>query len=179
VNHPHLTDDQLQDFLDSNIPGSDPIVAHLDGCPRCRQALAAYKGLYSAMEKEAAMELPCDFADAVMERLPQEQAAHQLSVPSRLHIKDSMAVFVAVAAAIAAAVYFLGPDVLLKPFTALFGSSQLPENQFLTDVSGYLSQLNFSTLTVIFAILTFAGIGAVDRIIAHRREHRKPISYLI
>lgn len=176
----HLNDNQLQDFLDGNITETDPVAVHLETCPGCQKALAAYRGLYSALENDPGIALAPDFAEAVISRLPEK---HPVEVPqqavSRFHIRDSMVMFIAAAAVIAAAIYFISPDLLLKPFTSMPSAPSVSDSRIAQDVNGFLSRLNISYVMIVFTVMTFAGIGIVDRIIKYRREHQKPVSFLI
>lgn len=176
----HLRDDQLQDYLDGNVSETDPIAMHLENCPRCQKALAVYRSLYSALENDPGITLSPDFADAVMSRLPEK---HPVEVPQpaahRFHIKDSMVMFIAAAVVIAAAIYFISPDLLLKPFTSMPTPPSVSDSKIAQDVNGFLSRFNVSYIMIAFIAMTFAGIGVVDRIIKYRREHQKPISFLI
>jgi len=180
VSQDHLNDGQLQDYLDGNIAKADPVAGHLEVCPRCQKALAEYRSLYSALENDPGMALSPGFAEAVMSRLPEKHPVEAIQpAASRFQIKDSMVMFIAAAAVIAAAIYFISPDLLIKPFTSLPSPPPLSDNRIVSDVNGFLSHLNISSLMIVFIILTFAGIGVVDRIISHRREHQKPVSFLI
>ncbi len=175
----HLNDDQLQEYLDGYIVPGDPLADHLLHCPRCQKALSVYEGLYSALKQEPDCKLSPGFADTVMDRLPTIEPAVETSTENRFYFKDSLVMFLAAAAVIAAAIYFISPELLLKPFSSLSVPSSMPENKMLDDAGGFLSQLNISSLTIIFVVLTFAGIGIVDRIIARRRGHQKPVSFLV
>jgi hypothetical protein len=179
VSQNHLTDTQLQDYLDDNISKADPIAVHLNSCRHCQQALAVYKNLYTAIEKDPGFDLSPAFAEAVINRLPNIQPVAESTDSARFHVKDSIVLFIAVAAAIAAAIYFINPEVLIKQLTGWMELPTLPENQILNEANGYFSQLNLGATTIIFAVLTFAGIGIIDRIIAHRRHQQKPVSFLV
>jgi hypothetical protein len=179
VSQGHLIDNQLQDYLDGNIAETDPVALHLNDCPRCQRALAAYRNLFSAIEKVPAPELSPDFAEAVMNRLPVPQPVIEPAVTSRFRLRDSMVMFIAMAAVVATALYFLSPDLLMKPFSGLSAPSSVPDTKILDDVNGWLSTFNFNSLMIVFVLLTFAGIGVVDRLISRRRQHHKPVSFLV
>lgn len=175
----HLTDHQLQDYLDGNLAETDPLAVHLNDCPHCQQALVVYRSLYSAIEQTPVPELSPDFAEAVMNRLPQSQSDIEPAVSGRFRIRDSMVMFIAMAAVIATAIYFINPDLFLKSFSGFSSLPSVPETRFLDDINGWLSNLNVSFLMVFFIVLTFGGIGVVDRIISRRRQHHKPVSFLV
>jgi hypothetical protein len=58
----HLTDEQLQNYLDKNATNSK-INDHLENCEQCRQNLHAYQKLYGILNNE---NIP-DLSDAVIE----------------------------------------------------------------------------------------------------------------
>lgn len=174
----HLTDEQLQSYLDGNQAGGG-IEDHLKSCARCRQALAAYKSLYSAMADDPGVRLAPNFADAVMARLPRHDAIAEHESIRRLNVRDSIAVFAAFIAFLAAAIYFLKPTSFAETLTGWFGLSNLSGNQFFSDVAGHISKLNINTAFILFVLLALVGIGLIDHIITRHRQQQKPISYLI
>jgi len=179
VSQVHLNDNQLQDYLDGNMKAGNPAAIHLETCPQCQKALAVYRGLYAVIEKTPEPKLAPDFAEAVIKRLPQKYPVTTPAEASGFRIKDSLIMFIAAAVMIAAGIYFIHPDLLFKSFSGL-AAPQIPQSRLLNDATGFLSQVNISYLTVVFIVLTFAGIGVVDRIITRRRrQQHKPISFLI
>ena len=54
----HLTDEEIQNYLDGNIPGEmDNIKKHLDSCVLCRENLAVYENIYVELENESEFQL--------------------------------------------------------------------------------------------------------------------------
>jgi len=181
VTDDHLTDRQLQEYLDGIIDKSDPLVRHLDSCPRCRQALQEYKQLYTTIENEPVPELSPAFADNVLARLPETAGVSEAETfAGRFRLRDSLVFFIAVAAVIAAAVYFVDLSSILKPFAGAAASKpDFSDNRLLASLLSEIRLLDFDISIVTFVILTLLGIGAIDRIIRHRTAHRKTISYLV
>ena len=63
----HLTDAEIQDYLDGNAVREDSTAAeHLDSCGLCKKNLELYKCLYSGLSDDAGYELSVDFADKVV-----------------------------------------------------------------------------------------------------------------
>lgn len=179
MNEIHLTDDQLQAYLDGTLAETDAVEVHFASCPHCRQALEVYRQLYAAIEEEAAPELSPDFVDRVMTRLPESEFTADAEVfAGGFRLRDSLAFIVAIMAAIAAAVYFLNPVTLFRSVEDVSAPS-LADNTYLSAFLKDLSGLHLDVSIVLFTILTFLGIALIDRILAHRRRHRKPISYLV
>jgi hypothetical protein len=179
VNQDHLSDSQLQDYLDGNFAENDPVALHLNDCNDCQRALAIYRSLYSAIEKIPEPELSPDFADTVMRVLPEKLPDVEALSQGRFGIRDSMVMFIGAAAVIAAAIFFINPDLFVKAFSGLSVSAKTADIKLLDEVNGWLSNFNFSYVMVIFVILTFAGIGLVDRLISRRRQEHKSVSFLV
>lgn len=71
----HLTDDQLQTWLEStNAISLNHIREHLARCSSCRKHLILYKQLYKGLEQRQPLCIPCNFADKVMAHLPAHSA---------------------------------------------------------------------------------------------------------
>ena len=73
----HLTDEEIQDFLDGNL--SDEITLsiqrHLESCALCRDAVKQYQSVYSGLGREEGFELSKAFAKSVVKMLPAEGEA--------------------------------------------------------------------------------------------------------
>lgn len=179
MNEIHITDEQLQAYLDGTLAKTDAMEAHLASCPHCRQALEVYRQLYTAIEEEAAPELSPDFADRVMARLPESEIAADAEEFVRgFRLRDSLVFIVAFIAVISAAMYFLNPVTLFRSVEDVSAPS-LADNTYLSAFLKDLSGLHLDGSIVLFTVLTFLGIALIDRVLVHRRRHRKPISYLI
>ena len=69
----HLTDDQLQDYLDGNLSSvSNTVGEHLEECQLCQEALEEYKRLYAGLKDHRGFELSPDFAKSVLSQLQRE-----------------------------------------------------------------------------------------------------------
>lgn len=52
----HLTDEEIQDYLDGNVPsGNRYVQEHLRKCERCRKALLEYQSLYLGLKKDGVL----------------------------------------------------------------------------------------------------------------------------
>jgi len=65
----HLTDEQLNEYLDEAIPNRARVEAHLEACADCAARLAALKTLFAEIESIPPTALTHDLAPAVMRRL--------------------------------------------------------------------------------------------------------------
>jgi hypothetical protein len=67
----HLTDDDLQNFLEvKDSPGRREVQDHLKACARCRKALEGYRRLSEMLGRDPGYRLPSHFITRVMESLP-------------------------------------------------------------------------------------------------------------
>jgi len=69
---PCLTVDRLYDYMDGVLSAGEKetVESHLRGCPVCRCALEVRRNLAGAAESLAPFEVPEDFADGVMAKIP-------------------------------------------------------------------------------------------------------------
>ena len=175
----HLTDNQIQDILDGNLAPSDPLMAHLDECPRCRQALENYKLLCISLGDDLAPGLSPDFANKVMAQLPPQTAPADPEGPPRFVIPDRMVVFATLAALLATAIYFLKPSVLAKLVGSWKPEINPADSQLMSRFGDFMSTLNISPGFLAMVVLTIVAIGLLDQIISHHRKRRGPVSFLV
>jgi anti-sigma factor RsiW len=77
----HLSDEQIQDFLDGNLPDrEEEIRAHLDSCTRCREEADRYLVLYMELTKAPENALMPGFADRVVADLQPETGNGKFAV---------------------------------------------------------------------------------------------------
>jgi predicted anti-sigma-YlaC factor YlaD len=66
----HLTDDEIQAYLDLRAEGLAPdLMDHLETCGTCRAAVRAYQALYARLADDRGFEAPPGFAANVIARL--------------------------------------------------------------------------------------------------------------
>ena len=162
----HLTDEQLQDYLDGNIGQTDPAALHMDSCPVCRRALEQYKALYAGLESEPDFCLSADFADTVMANLPAEDV---IIIPTRhpIRIRESSIAFVVLAAMVATGIWFLNPVALFQSLSGWFHSSSAGASQQINTVETFLSGYGNLPLMIFFTALAIGVLGTLDKIIHH------------
>jgi anti-sigma factor RsiW len=73
----HLTETEIQDFLDGNLPEREQeIERHLTECADCRCEVAIYERLYLDLADSATASLDLGFADRVAVRLERYPSRH-------------------------------------------------------------------------------------------------------
>lgn len=169
----HLTDEEIQDFLDGNIPEEKKYIQeHLRTCERCRNALQEYKSLYFGLKNDQGFELAARFPQAVLSKLPKEQTA-----VSRPKYYEFLLIIIGIAVAGYVSLQFID----LRPLIQAISGIQILDLRFISVFLGsftnLLKALNINNSLIIFSALTLLIIKALDYIILHPKE--KPISSLV
>lgn len=174
----HLTDDQLQQLLDGSLSNGKTIASHLGECAECQSALDSYKALYAGLKEEIDFSLSADFADSVIEKIP-ELTDSPASPATIFKISDGVIGFATIAALVAAAIYFL--DLLaIGTATRLWSIETFASaTAILSVVKQFLSGFGLSPLMVLFAIVTISAIAIIDRIVVTMKRGRGPVTYSI
>ena len=160
----HLTDDEIQAYMDGSAPTLDPdLKTHLETCRLCQDALRQYRMLYEGLADDTVYEIPPDLAQTVVSRLGLEPSSRRAAFPA-----DVVLVAGAIIAAVAVALNFLDFMPLLGPLLALratlFGYAATP----LESARTYLVGLNHVLTIGLAAIAILVFMGALDA--AFRRK---------
>jgi anti-sigma factor RsiW len=152
----HLTDDEIQDYLDGNLPEEKTlsIKRHLDSCPACRQALRQYQTLYEDLQEDKGFELSKGFARAVLQQIPTEPEAQ-----SRFSFLNTLLVVLGILIPLGVTLYYLDLGTLGRTLSHIL----------LEPLGGFedlLVSLNGSLGLAACAILTLIVIFGLDRLIA-------------
>ena len=65
----HLTEFQIQEYLDGQSRNSTGIRDHLNGCSSCREAVESYRSVYGALSEEPEMKLSPEVRSRIMARI--------------------------------------------------------------------------------------------------------------
>lgn len=158
----HLTDEEIQDYLDGNLSEEKrlSIQRHVEACPACQQALGQYENLYVGLQDDREFELSKGFAKSVLKLLPTEPEAesHSSFVNTLLTVLGILIPF-------GIALYFLDLGLLGRAFSHIL----------LEPLGGFenlLVSLNGSLGLAACAVLTLIVIGGLDRLIIRPRYKR-------
>lgn len=164
----HLTDEEIQDFLDGNLPHERALLAkkHLETCARCREALRQYQSLCVGLGDDRGFELSKGFARSVIRRLPAEGQAE-----SRFTFLNVLVAILGFAAAAGGTLYFVDLRSLGRAFSRLLPGPQLGSG-LLDFVKGLLVGLNGNVGLLIFALLTLVLIAGMDRLFFQPKHRR-------
>lgn len=164
----HLTDEEIQDYLDGNLSQEIALLAqqHLQVCQRCREALKQYEGLYLELKEDKGFELSKGFPKAVLRRLPAEGEAE-----SRFGFVNTLLVILGIIISVGVTLYYVDLRPLGNAFAHL-----LPHREFglgvLDFIKGILVGLNGNLGLLVLAVLTLLIIGGLDRLFFQPKHKR-------
>jgi anti-sigma factor RsiW len=169
----HLTDSEIQDYLDGN-SGTEwtSISQHLPSCKLCKRKLEQYRSLYAGLEDQTGFELPDGFADRVASAVGLEEREPFL----QRHVEALISLAGAIAAIAALLVFTDMAELIVKASWFGWLDSFLASRAFATarhyagNAAGLLNLIVSGTL----ALLT---VWVIDRFIIRLR--RGPSSLII
>jgi anti-sigma factor RsiW len=164
----HLSDEEIQDYLDGNLSEETALRAkgHLQVCQRCREALKQYESLYVGLQGEKGFELSKGFAQAVLRRLPAEGEAE-----SRFSFVNTLLVVLGIIISLGATLYYVDLRPLGRAFSHLLPKSQVGL-ELLDLIEGILLGLNGNLGLLVIAVLALLIMGVLDRIIFQPKYRR-------
>ncbi len=116
MNEYHLTDNEVQEYLDGTTPLSKFAEAHLEKCPTCISSVQAYRSLYEQIKSSDAQVIPDGFPDRVMEQVTVASAGkHKHAWFQSVSLAGAAAALACVALGIVA-LRLWAPQVLLQLF---------------------------------------------------------------
>jgi hypothetical protein len=173
VESEHLTDAEIQDYLDGNVDRDESTLgAHLDSCSLCKKNLELYRCLYSGLSDDDGYELSVDFADKVV---------------SSVGLGDSRSLFpryanvlvsiIGIVAAIGALYYFTDMPKIIAGGAWLGWFDSILKGRIYASMAGYASSAGNTVSLIISGALALVTIWAVDRFMI--RSKRRPSSLVI
>jgi len=164
----HLTDEEIQDFLDGNL--SEEITVsirrHLEGCALCRQTVKQYQSVYSGLGREEGFELSKGFAKSVVKMLPAQRGAR-----SSFGLLNVCLTVLAVIVAAGVTIRYVDLRPLGSALSHLLPGPQLGSGM-LAFVEDLLIGLNGNLGFLILGVLTLVIIGGLDRFLLQPRYRR-------
>jgi anti-sigma factor RsiW len=162
----HLTDDELQSYLDGH-PLSDRewVEKHLRVCDRCREELARYEQLYMELAEDKGHELSPDFADSVISRLPERPAPRPRWQPAHI-----LALILGAIAGLSALAYFVGLKATGKSIVGIGARFGEAAALFYNAALGLLSTLNVDPHLFLYAFLISVFVVTMDYIFPHWKK---------
>lgn len=166
----HLSDDELQAYLDDAESLAVEKQSHLQSCSRCREALRDYRALYGQLADLPDPLFSKDFAERVATK-----AQKQYAPLTRLAI--GLAAAMGAVAGIVLASFFVDLGLtfallltLLQPFTG-------PFTELAATVQSLLHHVNVDLSLIVTGIAVAIVIHLLDRFYRKHRHH--PASFMI
>jgi len=169
----HLTDEQIQDYLDGNLSHDQVsiLTEHFQSCQKCQTELAQYKSLCGVLKEDVAFDLSPSFSNAVMKAV---QADAKKALLARLW--NLLLPIIGIAVAIGVMIYYID----FKPFMKVFADSLNPgryvDSAVLSELNPVLAKLNVNLNIIVFAGLSLLAVILIDYLISRHKE--KLFSYL-
>jgi hypothetical protein len=164
----HLTDDDIQDYLDGNLSRQNALSVerHMDTCPLCREALRQYQDLYVNLKEDRGFDLSKGFARSIIKRLPAEEEA-------KSHF-SFVNIFLAILGIIISAgvtLYYVDLRPLGRAFSYILPRYEFG-SEFFAFIKDFLVGLNGNVGLLVFALLILLIIAALDRFILQPKHRR-------
>lgn len=166
----HLTDEQIQGFLDRSIILDDDTAFHLNTCPECQQALADYEAVIAGLSEEPEIQLSPDFADAIIGKIPELNQIESTEKSKIFIFQERVIAAAAAVLVIAAAIYFINFESIFSGWFNSFAASESSYSSSLTWFENKISEFGKLPLMVLFTVLTIGLIAGVDNFISHHRK---------
>jgi hypothetical protein len=169
----HVTDQQIQDYLDGNLPYDQASILerHIQSCKKCQTELAHYQNLYGDLKADTSFALSSGFSTNVMKAVQAEAKKAWLA-----RLWNVLLPVLGIAVGIGVIEYYVD----FKPFIKIFGDSLNPtryfDNTVLTSLTDVLSKLNVNLNLIVFAGLSLLAVILIDQLLS--RHKAKFFSYL-
>lgn len=163
----HLTDEQIQDYLDGNLSESAAAIdEHIRSCNACRAELDRYRSLSTALSEDVGFELSPDFASEVVASIEEKGA-------ERFFFRLSHIILWAtgILAGIAILIRFTDIEKAFSGF-AIFGETG--ESFINVIVTSFRNVIQSSGIDLRFAgmiVLVLLGVYLIDRLITRARRN--------
>ena len=163
----HLTDEQIQDYLDGNLSESAAAIdEHIRSCNSCRAELDRYRSLSTALFEDIGFELSPDFASEVVASIEEKGA-------ERFFFRLSHIILWAtgILAGIAILIRFTDIEKAFSGF-AIFGETG--ESFINVIVTSFRNVIQSSGIDLRFAgmiVLVLLGVYLIDRLITRARRN--------
>ena len=162
----HLTDSQIQDFLDGNRQANESqLRLHLESCQLCQGTVEQYKLLYEELARPVEVALRPGFVARMADRFESEYvAARESSLVDRLLWSS-----IGVAAALAI-YFFVNWSTLLTDLANNTAWQTLFSREQLSSLSTLMAEHQIDPAFPAIAALALLVFGNLDTIIRHFRH---------
>jgi predicted anti-sigma-YlaC factor YlaD len=163
----HLTDQQIQDYLDGNLTeDAHKIEEHIESCKACQAELARYKSISTALSEDIGFELSPNFASEVVASI-QEKGAERFF----FRLSHIILWATGVLAGIALLIRFTDIENVFYGFAALGESGEGIVNVIATSFQKLIESTGLDVRFVGMVAVVLLGIYLIDRLIMRARRN--------
>jgi len=169
----HLTDEQIQDYLDENLSQEQKTIIerHIQTCQKCQTELAQYRNLYTRLKSDVTFDLSPGFSIRVMKTIRAEARKAFLA-----RLWNLLLPVLGIAVGIGAMIYYVD----FKPFVKIFADSLNParyvDSAVVSNLNQILVRLNVNLNLIVFAGLSLLVVILIDQLLSRHKE--KFFSYM-
>ncbi|MCK4224599.1 MAG: zf-HC2 domain-containing protein, partial [candidate division Zixibacteria bacterium] len=158
----HLTDEEIQEYLDGNLSHQKRIFleAHLKTCELCQAALKQYQSLYVGLKQDQVFDLPKSFAKSIVAKLPMAEKAK-----SGFNYSDILLGILATIITALTASYYLDLGSLGRRLTHILLPHYEIGLRLLDAAKSLVTALQGNLSLLVVGILVLLVTGALDRIL--------------
>ena len=159
----HLTDEEIQAYLDGMVDNLDPsLISHVDTCGHCRKTAAQYSLLYRCLSDDSSFGVITGLAPSVMKHLGLERSERR---PLPVEIILAAA---GVVAALCVALAWLDLGRLVSTIAAAPRSLAGLIAPVIEAAGAYLVDLNHSIVTLAAGLTVLLFTATLDAVISRR-----------
>jgi hypothetical protein len=163
----HLTDEQIQDYLDGNpVVNTKEIEDHLEKCEACRTELARYRDLSTALSEDVGFELAPNFAADVVASL-EEEGAEKFFYKVAKVILWAAGIFTALAVLIR----FTNIENSFSGFSEAGKQGESAFKEFYLTIKQAIESSGIDIRLILMIALVILGIFLIDRLIMRTRKN--------
>jgi hypothetical protein len=165
----HLTDEEIQEYLDGNLSPREASLAekHIESCIFCQECFKRYQSLYAELKCDEGFELSRDFTKSVVSRLPEGA-----KVKSHFNYANIFWTILGIIITVGIILYYVD----LKPLLETISHALLLQYEFgsilVSSMKSFLVSLNGNISFWVLAGLTFLVIVALDHLLFHPKFRR-------
>ncbi len=162
----HLTDDEIQEYLDNKMSTStSALAAHVQNCDACREQIKRYESLYTGLREEARFILPAGFVHMVIARIK-----HESEEAFSMRMLPLLIAFAGLLLGLGATFYFVGFEKLGPNWQEFSTLQKYFDPQVFSFLSNFISRLHldFGLLGTAVFILMFMIV--IDHFILRSKQ---------
>ena len=160
----HLTDEEIQRYLDEDIPRDAAISRHLKECAICQHEFQSYRQVYRALEHDSGFVLSSSFAESVMGRL-----TATTNGTSRSSLFNFILIILGSVITLGITLYFANGAVVIEMLKGV--SSEIADigSTLVESLQTATSSLGVSPDILLFTVLLLLMFTVLDRILLRSR----------